>query len=495
MNKKHVRKVVNILAKAKTSSFILTLSLKTEKWQEDLIDKEFEKYRKEYNNCIGELYKRYNLMIQSKAYQKNCKYKGKDRNNIFKQLNIKYGLTEYSLHSYVKTMNKYFGVNSTITQKIATRAFNAFQKLMFHEADKVKFKPYGILESIEGKSNGTGIIYKDGVIKFLNFQMPIILKDNDKYAEMAIQSRVKFCRLLIKDINGKKKYYVQLILEGIPPQKINKNTGKVKHEIGNGRVGIDIGTQTLAYSSNHKVGLVELAPSINNSDRQIKLLQRKMDRSKRATNANKFNEDGTIDRSNKDNWIFSNRYKKIRAKRKELYRKQFELRKVEHYKLVNELIALGDSFYVETMNYKGLQKRAKETTKNKKGKFNKKKRFGKSLANKAPSMLLNMLETKLKYFELVLNRINTQSVKASQYNHITGEYVKKELKDRWNIFDNFKIQRDLYSSFLIMNVNDELEAVNRDLCFKTFDDFKIKHDLEIINIKNSSNKIISSMGI
>lgn len=483
------------MAKAKTPSFILTLALKTEKWQEDLINKEFDKYRKEYNNCIGELYKRYNLMIQSKAYQKNCKYKGKDRNKIFKELNVKYGLTEYSLHDYVKTMNKYFGVNSAITQKIATRAFNAFQKLMFHEADKINFKPYGTLESIEGKSNATGIIYKDEYIKFLNFQMPVILIDNDTYAQRSIQSRVKFCRLLIKDINGKKKYYIQLVLEGIPPQKTNKNTGEVKCEIGNGRVGIDIGTQTLAYSSKHKVGLVELAPSINNIDREIKLLQRKMDRSKRATNPNKYNDDGTINKSNKDKWVFSNRYKKITIKRKELYRKQSELRKVEHYKLVNQLIALGDEIYVETMNYKALQKKAKNTTKNKKGKFNKKKRFGKSLANKSPSMLLTMLDTKLKYFGCTLNKINTQSVKASQYNHIIDEYVKKELKDRWNVFDGFKIQRDLYSSFLIMNVADDLNSVDRNLCFKTFDDFKIKHDLEIINIKNSSNKKISSMGI
>jgi len=35
------------------------------------------------------------------------------------------------------------------------------------------------------------------------------------------------------------------------------------------------------------------------------------------------------------------------------------------------------------MNYKELQSRAKETTKNKNGKNNKKKRFGKSLSNKA----------------------------------------------------------------------------------------------------------------
>jgi len=43
-------------------------------------------------------------------------------------------------------------------------------------------------------------------------------------------------------------------------------------------------------------------------------------------------------------------------------------------------------------------------------------------------------------------------VKTSQYNHIEDKYIKKDLSERWNDFGEFKIQRDLYSSFLIMNV-------------------------------------------
>ena len=70
------------------------------------------------------------------------------------------------------------------------------------------------------------------------------------------------------------------------------------------------------------------------------------------------------------------------------------------------------------MNFRGLQKRAKNTTINEKtGKFNKKKRFGKSLGNKAPAMLLEIINRKLGYFDKQLIKIDTWSVKASQYNH------------------------------------------------------------------------------
>lgn len=475
------------------SNYILTLPLKTKKYQEDRLNKDLDKYRKMYNSCLSELYKRYNHMIQSKEYQQNIKYKGKDRNKIFTKINKKYGLTEYSLHTYVKPMSKYYKLHSAISQKVATRCFNAFQGFMFHKSKKVYFKKYGELNSFEGKSNTTGISFKSDFILWNKINIPIIIKANDLYAQKAIQDKIKYCRILRKSIKGKTKFYVQLILEGTPPTKVT-NQGEIKGRIGKGRVGIDIGTRTIAYSSKYKVGLLELAPSINNIDKEIKLLQRYMDRSKRATNANKFNKDGTINIKNKDKWKYSNRYLKAKAKRKELYRKQSEIRKHDHYKLINELLVLGNKFYVETMNYKGLQARSKETTINEKtGRYNKKKRFGKSLANKAPAMFLTMLDNKLKWNDEELYEIDTYSCKASQYNHITNEYNKKKLSERWNDFGEFKIQRDLYSAFLIMNVKNNLKEIDRELCFKEFDNFKELHDIEILRLQGLNN--LSSMGI
>ena len=52
---------------------------------------------------------------------------------------------------------------------------------------------------------------------------------------------------------------------------------------------------------------------------------------------------------------------------------------------------------------------------------------------------------------------------------------KKELKERWNYFDNYKIQRDLYSSFLIMNIKNNLKEIDRNKCFEAFDNFKEEH--------------------
>lgn len=215
-------------------------------------------------------------------------------------------------------------------------------------------------------------------------------------------------------------------MEGVPPAKRN-NDGSFRHTVSpNNKVGIDIGTSTIAVCSQDKVILQELAPNSNKYEKDIYLLQRKIERSKRATNPFNFNVDGTVKRGLKLKWVYSKNYYKLLFKLKNLYRLKSNLIRLEHNKLSNEILSLGNMVYVETMRFNALQKRSKETTINKNtGRFNKKKRFGKSLNNKAPGMLLTIINRKLKYQNLSLNKVNTITFKASQYNHIEDKYIKK----------------------------------------------------------------------
>ncbi|MBU3130695.1 hypothetical protein [Clostridium tagluense] len=114
-------------------------------------------------------------------------------------------------------------------------------------------------------------------------------------------------------------------------------------------------------------------------------------------------------------------------------------------------------------------------------------------------MLLTILDNKLKWNNTELYKVNTYKIKASQYNHFDEKYNKKELSERFNIFnidnEEIKIQRDLYSSFLIMNVKENLEEIDREKCFSEYGNFKMLHDKEINRLLSSENKKISSMGI
>ena len=99
-----------------------------------------------------------------------------------------------------------------------------------------------------------------------------------------------------------------------------------------------------------------------------------MDRSRRATNPQNYNEDGTIKKGRKT-WRYSNHYKKLKEKHSELCRINAINRQLAINEDANYLRSLGDVFITEPKNAGKLMKRAKETTVNNRGKFNKKKRL------------------------------------------------------------------------------------------------------------------------
>lgn len=237
--------------------------------------------------------------------------------------------------------------------------------------------------------------------------------------------------------------------------KAKLDVGKALHEIGSGRVGLDIGVQTLAVCADDAVRLEELAPGAQNLQDELRRVNRAMDRSRRTTNPALFNIDGTIiskdklpssclNRRGERAWKNSKRYLKLARYKRYLYRKQADLRKHQHHKLANELLSLGDAFYIEEMNFRALAKRMKETKKNKKGKTVSKKRFGKSIANKAPATFVSILKRKVLNAGGSFISINTWKAKASQFNHMTGEYTKKKLSQRVTIMPDGKKYNAIY---------------------------------------------------
>lgn len=333
------------------------------------------------------------------------------------------------------------------------------------------------------------------MILWNGLKIPVIINYDNQYEYQTLESDIVYCRIIRKYIRNKYKYYVQIVFKGNPPAKVNKETGKIKHSIGQGDVGIDIGTSTIAYSSSTDVKILELADKVQNIEDQKRRLLRKMDRSRRVMNPNNYNKDGTVkdQGSRKVIWNKSNHYIKYQNQLKELYRKQKDIRKYQHECLANQIISLGDNIYVETMNFAGLAKRSKKTEKNNKGRFKRKKRFGKSIANRAPAMLLEIINRKLSYYDKQLIKIDTWNAKASQFNHFDGTYHKKILSQRWNNFNRIKIQRDLYSAFLIMNTASDLKSFNIDKCNERFNNFYKLHNKEVKRLTGHKN--LSSIAI
>ncbi|TVY09901.1 transposase [Paenibacillus cremeus] len=473
------------------STFILELPLNSSISDNHALEKYFELSRKLYNALLKESLKRLNLMRQSRQYRniKNLPKKEQSKAYARIQTEFKFTKNDMIMFSTPLRVNEFNGIDSSTTQKLAQRAFAATFKIMIGRAKRVYIKRVGEMDSIEGASNRQGIKYRNEHLEWNKLKIPVLLKKNDDYAYEALTRKIKYCRIVRKLIRGETRYYIQLVLEGIPPKKIDNETGMFKHKFGEGKVGIDTSLQIMAVSCETSAKIYELAPSINSIDKEKRRLQRKLDRQCRANNPHKFNEDGTIKKGNKDKWILSKSYIKTKNALAELQRKLASIRKMDHNVLANEIVSLGNEFYIEPISYAGLSRRSKETEKNKHGKFKSKKRYGKSISNKAPSMFINILKNKLSYYGLLLNEIDTRSTRASQYSHIDDTYKKSTIEERWKKIGNNLVQRDLYSAFLIMNVNSKLNEVNREKCIETWDNFLRLHDVEVGRLEMMDKKL------
>lgn len=496
------------MSKSNTKNyFIIELPLATERYQEDIIDTRLECGRKIYNALLHIVLNRYNEMKKTKVYRnlyKDLTGDSKTDKDIWKQINqirADWRLTEFDIKNDVKLMQHRHKchLHSRIVQDIASRVWKAISSLFYEGGKDVHFKKFGTFTSLSSNDRNRGIIFNNvDTINWTGLVLKIKFPTSPKskaYIEQNLfpnLNRLKFCKIVRKEIRGKYKYYVQLLFQG--------ESVKSRYPLGSGRVGIDIGISTIAISSDSSVELIELAEGVQEPEKERNRILRKMDRSRRANNPNKYNEDGTYKKGNKDKWVNSHRYLKLQKQLKEIYRKQVVMRKLSHNHLSNYILSLGNEFYVEEMNFAGLAKRSKKPTEYKKdGKCKRKKRFGKSIGNRAPSTLLTIINRKLIYNDKHLNEINTQKCKASQFNHITKTYIKKPLSQRWNLINNIPVQRDLYSAFLISNVNETLDGFDIDLCNRKYNNFLNLHNLKIQELKQekltTNKQFLSCMGI
>ena len=275
-----------------------------------------------------------------------------------------------------------------------------------------------------------------------------------------------------------------------------------QRKMGKGRTGIDIGPSTIAVVSEANVMLKELDDGIGQIDKEIKRLNKKADRQRRCNNPENFNDDGTIRRQSKTfcrKWNISNRNKKTYDKMRTLYQKRADKLDQFQNELANQIVSMGDEIVIEHMNFQCLQKRSKETEiSNKTGRFKRKKRFGRSIQIHAPYQLVNKVKMRLGYRGKDLIEVDTIKMKASQYNHMTGEYMSSDLSKRWKeLDDGICVQRDLYSAFLLYNVFDK-ETIDDELCHQTFENFFDSHNRlieELRKQKQGGKSFPTCMGI
>ena len=169
--------------------FIVEFPLKTEKYQEDILNKRFEIGRQIYNSLVNITQKRYKEMIKTKKYRtllSSLSGNKKADKEIWKQINDirkQYRMSEYSFYEDVKQMQKHFkdNVDSLTVRKIASALWKSYEKLFFGNGKKVYYKRYGELNSLEGKSNKTGIRVINNTLIWNSLSVPVDIDYNNFY--------------------------------------------------------------------------------------------------------------------------------------------------------------------------------------------------------------------------------------------------------------------------------------------------------------------------
>jgi len=442
------------MGKSKTPTFILELALETSAHDEAELNARFEAARQLYNACLGEALRRLNLLRQSKDFQKARKMpktangkRNKERSSAFKELNSKFDFSEYSIMNYSTKIRRSWiknHIDSNTAQKLASRGFKAVQKVAFGVAKRVRFKGKNQFKSVEGKTNKTGIRYneKTGHVLWNGLKLKATVNVNDKVVIHGLSHRVKYCRIIKRTFNGKARFFVQLALEGIPLQKF---------ESPDNTVGLDIGPSTIAVVTDKQASLERFCDELKNKQQDIRLLQRKLERQRRANNPQNYNSNGTI-KEGKKTWHYSRRYQKTKRKLAEIQRKLAAYRKTLHGNLANRILKQGKHIKTEKLSYRAFQRN-----------------YGRSVRDRAPGMFMEILTRKAENAGGSVVEFSTRTTKLSQYCHKCTKYTKKPLSQRVHTCCNLNIQRDLYSAFLAGSVVFNQKAEGSAYCLDTAD--------------------------
>jgi len=446
-----------------SDSFIHELILQTNPYEKKVLNIRLEMARILYNTILLEGFKRLKLIKESKIFQKAKKSKDFKHYN---EVNKLYKFSDYDFQSFaIKTKNSCMikdHLDAHVCQKVATRAYQAVDKYRKGKMGKPRFKGKNRFLSIEGKSNITGIRFKNKKLYYKGLIINPIFDKKDIYGieKHALSSKVKYCRLIKKVIKNKEVWILQLVLEGKPKTK-NKNKSQDE------TVGLDIGPSTIAIFQDKKATLTAFCFSLKPLHLKQKKLQRKLDRSLRATNPSNYNADKTI----KKNifWKKSRKYKKNQNKLFEVFRKLKTSRKRLHGNLANKIIKLGNIIKTEKLSYKSFQKR-----------------YGKSIGFRAPGLFLQILNRKAENAGGFIEEINTKSTCLSQICHNCLKKEKKLLSQRWHKCNcGIKaVQRDLYSAYLARHVMENKLDINQ--CKKDWSSASLLLEQAMSNLKKTT---------
>ncbi|NMG10176.1 transposase [Brasilonema sp. UFV-L1] len=433
-------------------SFVLELPLRVDSSQNCELQARFNAAIRLYNNVLGEAKTRMELVRNSEVYQtakKISRNHKKERSSAFSKAREAYRFTDYDLQAYANQAargSKWIPqkIDAQVQQKLATRAFKAVERVLFGRAKDVRFKVESRFRSVEGKTNKQGIRWKDNRVVWAGLELPAIIDTENVVVQHGLSCPVKYCRLIRRELNGKRRWFVQLVLEGVPYQK-------PQNYVSDGLIGLDLNVSKIAFVADNHADLLPFADKVPTFGKEITRLQRKIQRSQRGLNPDNFESDFKVrkgrktvikkgkPKKGKQQWKKSSNYRKIASLKRELERRKTAYAKSQNRRVVNEILRHGKNIKTENVSVKGWQKR-----------------YGKAISAKSPGFVQSELKRKAENAGGSFAKFSTQKTALSQ-THLDGSRIKKSLSQRVHrdVMGIPEHHRDLFSAFLSRYVNQD----------------------------------------
>ena len=278
--------------------------------------------------------------------------------NSMNQMRESYQVTWDFCRTKMMELKETYHLQSIFALSRAEDIWAAIETILYSSGRKLHFKKRGDLPEIRAKQSTRGLVIDSSqsglIVKYGKVTIPCKYKAKDLWLwdeekailayleESEIQDahavdqmskgiimdtyRPCFASLVCKKIRGRLRVYVHITVEGKAISKRRKDSTP-RHYYGKGNIGCDIGTQTIAYTSNTEVGLENLAErgnSIQHVERQEALILRAMERSrramKRANPENPVDKNGRMKRKKRFGRSIKNRCPGyLQAKAKQLF--------------------------------------------------------------------------------------------------------------------------------------------------------------------------------
>lgn len=440
-----------------TQVFVLELPIKDSDDVVRFLNRKFDFALSLYNATLHTALGRLERMRNSREWREAILLpKGKERSRKLAEIRFSFGLTEFSLGKVTndhrngakrfvrktdpgaKRLKNECILGVEVAEAIGSRVWRSVERYLFGKGGRPRFKSRRRgLHSLENKSNHANIIWhpKEKAFAWNRRRIPVEISSSD-YIREALSDpldpskprKFKYCRVCRRRIRGRRRYFLQLILEGHPPVRYIPGP-KEKW------VGIDPGPAKIACVAEDGVFLIPSSPaSLNDHSNEKRRLAQLMHRSLKATNPDSFDASGAIKKG--ATWNCSNRFKKLVNQRNETFRIETAARKTDHRRIANIIIQMGGTIKCEKNSYQSFQEN-----------------FGKSVRKHGTGDLIQCLRRKAESADNAdFIELNAYRCRLSQFNHVDGSYIKKSLKQRWTRIGNTVVQRDAYSAFLAMCV-------------------------------------------